>query len=537
MPDIARVAHSIATEIPVTVQGSHTAEGAGRELFTENAKTILVFDTGAVLNLQSRVDLGQSLFLRNEQSGREAVCRVMEAPKEGKTGPTEVEFIAPLPGFWGVQTEGGEAAQTQPAPTKAASTEQRSASDQNPLAMMGQNAANRTASEFTIRKPYQEELVPMHEAPPTTVLLAPPPVEESTGPTGEQIDAALKKIASLQPDSRTRGTAPASSPPRAREPDDAKDALNLAALMATDAKRAQRSAAEKKKGTQRVETATAAGVPEVAADGEPGSESEVAVAAPTLQQRLANAVDRLTTGEGLIVSEIAASIVILVALGFIWHAVAPLFSAGNERPAATAVQSRSPAPASVPSAAGVSAKTGNSGGVATPVKASALTAKPAQPRVPRPTIAAPAAKLLAGPSVTGAAPNHSALGAGVSPGGSTMDTGANALTPEQARARATAKVQQLHTRNFSGTAPARILWQVQPGVPSWANKLEIEQSVVKLDAVIDENGNLAQTRVLSGPRALQHSAQQAVGLWIFAPAQADGRPAPSHMILTVEFQR
>jgi outer membrane biosynthesis protein TonB len=171
------------------------------------------------------------------------------------------------------------------------------------------------------------------------------------------------------------------------------------------------------------------------------------------------------------------------------------------------------------------------------VKASALTAKPAQPKVPRPTIAAPAAKLLAGPSVTGAAPNHSALGAGVSPGGSTMDTGANALTPEQARARATAKVQQLHTRNFSGTAPARILWQVQPGVPSWANKLEIEQSVVKLDAVIDENGNLAQTRVLSGPRALQHSAQQAVGLWIFAPAQADGKPASSHMILTVEFQR
>src|SRR5215472_8317871 len=325
MPDIARVAHSIATEIPITVQGSHTAEGAGRELFTENAKTILVFDTGAVLNLQSRVDLGQSLFLRNEQSGREAVCRVMEAPKEGQTGPTEVEFIAPLPGFWGVQTEGSEAAQTQPAPTKAAPTEQRpatqesSASDQNPLAMMGQNAANRTASEFTIRKPYQEELVPMHEAPPTTVSPAPPPVEESTGPTGEQIDAALKKIASLQPDSRTRGTAPASSPSCAPEPDDARDALNLAALMATDAKRAQRSAADKqKKGTQRVETATApARVPEVAADGEPGSEPEVVVAAPTLQERLATAVERLTTGKGLIVSEIAASIVILVALGFI----------------------------------------------------------------------------------------------------------------------------------------------------------------------------------------------------------------------------
>jgi outer membrane biosynthesis protein TonB len=60
---------------------------------------------------------------------------------------------------------------------------------------------------------------------------------------------------------------------------------------------------------------------------------------------------------------------------------------------------------------------------------------------------------------------------------------------------------------------------------------------VKLDALIDEEGNLKETRVLSGPRALQHAAKQAVGLWIFEPAQLNGKPTASHLMLTVEFQR
>jgi TonB family protein len=60
---------------------------------------------------------------------------------------------------------------------------------------------------------------------------------------------------------------------------------------------------------------------------------------------------------------------------------------------------------------------------------------------------------------------------------------------------------------------------------------------VTLDATIDEKGNIAQTKVLSGPRQLQHAAEQAVGLWEFAPAESGGKPVSSHMTLTVEFQR
>ena len=84
--------------------------------------------------------------------------------------------------------------------------------------------------------------------------------------------------------------------------------------------------------------------------------------------------------------------------------------------------------------------------------------------------------------------------------------------------------------------PAKILSAPQPPFPSWAKKLDVA-SVVKLDAAIDAKGNLEQTKIVAGPRLLERAAEQAVQLWIFEPAKLDGKPAESHMVLTVEFQR
>ncbi len=101
MPDAARIAQAQALEIPVTIQGAKSADGTGRrELFTESAKTTLTFDNGTVLNLRTRVTPGQSLFLRNDQSGQEILCKVLEAPSEGEPGYTDLEFMETAPGFW-----------------------------------------------------------------------------------------------------------------------------------------------------------------------------------------------------------------------------------------------------------------------------------------------------------------------------------------------------------------------------------------------------------------------------------------------------
>ena len=81
--------------------------------FFETTKTTLTFDDGAVLNLKSTVVAGQTVFLRNDKSGKEIQCKVIEAPAEGQLGYTDLEFAAADPEFWGTPAEG---------PTDAGST-------------------------------------------------------------------------------------------------------------------------------------------------------------------------------------------------------------------------------------------------------------------------------------------------------------------------------------------------------------------------------------------------------------------------------
>src|SRR6516164_1834828 len=500
MPDPARVAQAMAVEIPVTIQGSQNGEETGRELFTENTKTILTFDSGALLNLHARVALGQSLLLRNEQSGRETLCRVVEGPAEGQEGYTELEFIAPNPGFWGVFEENAE-----PRPQEGSRDQEQSAAhgmvqmaDEDPLAMIRQGAG--ASSEFTIKAPFREELVPAHEVAPTSASASTPPVTESRGPAGERIDAALKNTPAV----------PASLPPDVEESIDAKDAQNLAMLIARDGKRALRSVPDTPKVARSVERGASALTASVPVEGEPRTQSQVVVPKPSVSEWMGSALDKLTTGQGAIATQVALSVVILVAMAFIWNAVRPLFSSGNERAEPTASPSEDK-PRILPQPA-------------PPILSSAFESKA--------VMAGPAAK--GRNSASGTAPP--AVASALRPRG---QASANRIPQSPPRTPPMlGQANQTHPGDLhaSGTFPAKVVWEVQPAFPSWAKELEVDR-VVKLDALIDENGNVAQTKVLSGPRALQHSAQQAVMLWIFEPAQVNGKPTGSHLVLTVEFQR
>jgi outer membrane biosynthesis protein TonB len=89
--------------------------------------------------------------------------------------------------------------------------------------------------------------------------------------------------------------------------------------------------------------------------------------------------------------------------------------------------------------------------------------------------------------------------------------------------------------NAEGNVPAKIVSQEPPAIPAWATGLEADE-VVKLDALIDEKGNVVETKLISGPRILQHEAERAVALWVFEPALSDGKPIATRMVLTVQFQ-
>jgi TonB family protein len=62
------------------------------------------------------------------------------------------------------------------------------------------------------------------------------------------------------------------------------------------------------------------------------------------------------------------------------------------------------------------------------------------------------------------------------------------------------------------------------------------QGVVILEAVIDEQGDVTEVRVLKGqPSGLDQSAVDAVRTWKFRPATLDGKPVPVYYTLTVNF--
>jgi protein TonB len=61
------------------------------------------------------------------------------------------------------------------------------------------------------------------------------------------------------------------------------------------------------------------------------------------------------------------------------------------------------------------------------------------------------------------------------------------------------------------------------------------QGVVILEAIIDEQGNIANARVLRSIPMLDEAALGAVSQWKFTPTLLNGAPVPVIMTVTVNF--
>src|SRR5215213_6633118 len=69
-----------------------------------------------------------------------------------------------------------------------------------------------------------------------------------------------------------------------------------------------------------------------------------------------------------------------------------------------------------------------------------------------------------------------------------------------------------------------------------ARKARVTGAVV-IEAIIDEQGNVTNTRVLQGlPMGLDQAALEAVRGWKFRPAMFQGKPVKVYYTLTVNFQ-
>jgi len=83
------------------------------------------------------------------------------------------------------------------------------------------------------------------------------------------------------------------------------------------------------------------------------------------------------------------------------------------------------------------------------------------------------------------------------------------------------------------TAPERVKY-VPPVYPTEAQQARI-QGIVIIEAIIDESGQVAATKVLKSIPLLDDAALAAVSQWKYTPTTLNGAPVPVLMTVTVNF--
>jgi hypothetical protein len=303
MVDPVSSAQATPMEIPVTIQGARPVEGTTRrELFTETTKTILVFESGAVVNLNSRFSLGQCVFLRNDQSGREILCKVLKWRQVGQSGYTDLEFTAHDSGFWGVHAEQRSAAGQKLNAHKAIE-----APGENPDATPRMGSGALTSGEM-----------------PATFL----------GNANTPIACPLPLTTVTLPE-----------PANGLHSSDAKGAELLPALITDDARPKPEQAPPMPRTIEIERAATSAELP---ASGETSSDTASEAREFPTQVLQTPTTNKISARKNPIAIGIAASVLIVAVLGGAWHVERGSSIHKSDRPFAVSAQSRQP---SLPAAA------------------------------------------------------------------------------------------------------------------------------------------------------------------------------------------
>ncbi len=82
--------------------------------------------------------------------------------------------------------------------------------------------------------------------------------------------------------------------------------------------------------------------------------------------------------------------------------------------------------------------------------------------------------------------------------------------------------------------PPKPIVQVRPEYPSLARQARI-QGQVQIDAILDEQGNVIEMKVVSGPPLLYQAAVEALKKWKYEPTYLNDQPIAVQMIVTITF--
>ena len=112
--------------------------------------------------------------------------------------------------------------------------------------------------------------------------------------------------------------------------------------------------------------------------------------------------------------------------------------------------------------------------------------------------------------------------------GGVMNTAARPIAPSMAGPSAPVRVG-------GRIRPPKAIAQVRPNYPPLARQAHI-QGQVQIDAILDEQGNVIDTKVVSGPPLLYQSALDALKKWKYEPTYLNDQPIAVEMIVTITFQ-
>jgi periplasmic protein TonB len=112
--------------------------------------------------------------------------------------------------------------------------------------------------------------------------------------------------------------------------------------------------------------------------------------------------------------------------------------------------------------------------------------------------------------------------------GGVLNTGAKPVAPPAVKSGAPVRVG-------GRVRPPKTIVQVRPQYPTLARQTRV-QGDVKIDAILDEQGNVIDMKVVSGHPLLYQAALDALGKWKYEPSYLNDRPIAVELVVTITFQ-
>ena len=543
----------VCLELGVIIRSLPTEANGLTQPIREEGRTVIVFDNGAVLRSTNNLPVGQTVIVSNP-NGRDVACRVVGGRNlPNVKGYVEVEFIEPVKDFWGIHQDAPPLAVAAPPVTPFAVREksvQPSAPPPRVASLL--DSPGKPTSVSLGRGPTFEDIPGLMSAPPSAVTRE--PKTEPARPAPEKIaketpNYNLSEIA--DPTSVANWRPPESElPPEKRAIAAMRDALSTASSTPAP-KRDFMS-----KGLMAYEQ------PRPSSSASGGRMPMILGAAAFVLAGVGAVVFFMHRGTAPVPDAKADTVSQpslpepLAAKSAPQHVQAPQ---GESAQAAAQTQSKIQAqavavgqaqpPATIAAVPAVVTSTENTDSRTDPGKArrqeenAVVTKQPnlsssRRPAIPNLKIGAPSAPRRNPANLgDGAAPltdiaSTESIG-GNPPAGLLTSSGRTSnppAPPPSATDLAAAPVAAAKT-----VREPKLISSTRPVYPPTARQSEIQGNVT-ISANIDQNGKVVSARALNGPMLLRQAAEEAVRQWKYSPGLVDGKPAPSQVIVGVEFR-